>query len=125
MMDKKAIAKAYIQHLARGDLDALLQLFAEGAIVISPVYGQMPYTNFYTTLFADTNNSTLTVKGIYEDALTGFVALHFNYQWTLKNDTKVKFDVVDIIAFDAENRITKLTIIYDTVESRKLVGQLR
>ncbi|MEL7377319.1 MAG: nuclear transport factor 2 family protein, partial [Bacteroidota bacterium] len=82
-------------------------------------------TDFYTTLFADTNNSTLTVNGIYEDALTGFVALHFNYQWTLKNDTKVKFDVVDIIAFDAENRITKLTIIYDTVESRKLVGQLR
>ncbi len=123
-MNKTTIAKAYIEHLSKADLSALLNLFSEDATVVSPVYGSKNYKEFYTQLFADTNNSSLKTKGIFEDAETGNVALYFTYQWTLKNDSFVEFDVVDILIFDNENKIKELTIIYDTVVSRKLVDQL-
>lgn len=123
-MDKITIAKSYIDYLSIGDLAALLNLFADNSIVISPVYGKKNYRDFYTQLFADTNNSTLRIKGIFEDGVSGNIALHFHYEWTLKNDAQVNFEVVDILEFDDNNKIKMLTIIYDTVRSRELVKQL-
>ena len=123
-MNKLAISKSYIEHLSNGDLEQILNLFAENAVIISPVYGKQNYMDFYTQLFADTNNSELHIKGIFEDAMTGNIALHFNYQWTLKNNSRVDFEVVDILEFDNDDKIEKLSIIYDTVQSRKLVEQL-
>jgi hypothetical protein len=123
-MHRTAVAESYIKHLANGDLEQLLDLFSENAKVISPVYGQKDYKDFYTQLFADTNQSELQIKGIFEDATTGNIALYFNYQWTLKNDAKVDFEVVDILEFDEGDKIEVLTIIYDTVRSRELVQQL-
>ena len=64
------------------------------------------------------------VKGIFEQNESNDLALYFSYKWTLKNKQKVEFDVVDIIEFDAENKIKKLKIIYDTVLARKLVASL-
>ena len=58
----------------------------------------------YTELFTDTNNSELSIKGIFEDTLTGNIALHFNYQWTLRNNSHVNFEVVDILEFDGNNK---------------------
>lgn len=123
-MNRTTIAKSYINHLSNADLEQVLNLFAKNAMVISPVYGKKNYKDFYTQLFADTNNSELRIKGIFEDATTGNIALHFNYQWTLKNDKRVDFEVVDILEFDDSNKIEVLTIIYDTVRSRELVKQL-
>ena len=57
--------------------------------------------------------------------MTGNIALHFNYQWTLRNDAKVNFEVVDILEFDDDNKIKILTIIYDTVQNRELVKKLK
>ena len=123
-MDKIAISKSYIKYLSNGDLEQVLNLFAENAIVISPVYGERHFKDFYTELFMDTNNSDLKIKGIFEDAITGNIALHFNYEWTLKNNSQVNFEVVDILEFE-NDKIKKLTIIYDTMKSRQLVKQLK
>lgn len=121
---RKVAAQAYIDHLSNGDLTSLLGLFAEDASVVSPVYGTKHCKAFYTELFADTKESQLQVKGIFEDADTGHLALYFTYHWTLKNNSKVSFDVVDILEFDENDNIQKLIIIYDTVLSRRLVGEL-
>ncbi|MEH6535887.1 MAG: nuclear transport factor 2 family protein, partial [Psychroserpens sp.] len=61
---------------------------------------------------------------IFEQDDSNDLALYFTYKWTLKNNQKVEFDVVDIIEFDSKNKIKKLKIIYDTVISRKLVDKL-
>lgn len=124
MINKTSIAKSYIEHLSNGDLESLLSLFAENARVVSPVYGEKNYKDFYKQLFADTNNSELSIKGIFEDITTGNIALHFIYQWTLSNNSRVNFEVVDISEFNEDNKIELLTIIYDTVRSRELVDQL-
>lgn len=123
--NKTTIAKSYIEYLSNGDLEQLLNLFTENGVVVSPVYGKKNYKDFYTQLFADTNKSVLNIKGIFEDIETGNIALHFNYQWTLKNDSQVNFEVVDILEFSPDNKIKVLTIIYDTVQSRELVRQLQ
>lgn len=124
MMTRTNIAKSYIEHLSNGDLEALLSLFAKNGLVISPVYGKRNYNDFYTQLLVDTHNSVLGIKGIFEDPITGHIALHFDYQWTLRNNSQVNFEVVDILEFDNNNKIKVLTIIYDSVQSRELVENL-
>ena len=124
-MRKKEVAERYLHLLQQSDLNELLNLFAPDAIVISPVYGERTAKDFYQVLLEDTNNSKLELKGIFSDESNDSMALHFLYHWTLKNGSEVTFEVVDIIEFDPGNKIKKLTIIYDTVRSRKLVSQLK
>ena len=65
------------------------------------------------------------IKGIFEEPTSGNIALYFQYDWTLEHGRQVTFDVVDILTFDAENKITSLKIIYDTVQARAWVEELR
>jgi hypothetical protein len=123
-MTKKETAYAYLQHLGDGKLEALLSLFSEGAQIESPVYGQMSASDFYTQLFSDTTQSVLRLRGLFEDAESGRVALYFSYGWTLADGQEVNFDVVDILEFDPANRISRLKIIYDTIQSRAAVARL-
>ena len=122
-MSPTQVAHAYIQYLELGDLDKLLSLFAEESVVVSPIYGTQKPGEFYPQLLADTNKSQLAVKGIFEEPASGRLALYFNYQWTLRNEEVVNFDVVDILEFDGEHKIANLTIIYDTVNSRRLINE--
>lgn len=123
-MNKKDIAKKYITHLENGNIEQVIALFTHDGIVDSPLYGIKKAGEFYLDLNNDTSNSELHLKGIFEENDSNSLALYFTYKWTLKNNQKVEFDVVDIIEFDSLNKINKLKIIYDTVIARKLVEQL-
>ena len=123
-MTKKEICLQYIALLEKGEIDKLLTLFNKDGVVDSPIYGLKLAANFYRDLTSDTNNSELKLLGIFEESVSDTAALYFNYQWTLKSNEVVNFDVVDIIEFDTQNKISKLKIIYDTVVARDLVKQL-
>lgn len=123
-MNKTDIAKEYIKHLENGNIDQVIALFDLNGIVDSPLYGIKRADEFYPELNSDTANSELSLLGIFEENNSNKLALYFTYKWTLKNNQIVEFDVVDIIEFDNQNKISKLKIIYDTVMARKLVGQL-
>ncbi|GGZ68389.1 nuclear transport factor 2 family protein [Algibacter mikhailovii] len=123
-MNKTDIAKEYIKHLENGNIDQVIALFDLNGIVDSPLYGIKRADEFYPELNGDTANSELSLLGIFEENNSNKLALYFTYKWTLKNNQIVEFDVVDIIEFDNQNKISKLKIIYDTVIARKLVGQL-
>jgi hypothetical protein len=123
-MTKKEIANKYISFLEKGDIENVISLFNQKGIVDSPLYGIKKANEFYHELSSDTTNSELRLLGIFEENNSNSIALYFTYKWTLKNNEKVEFDVVDIIEFDENNEISKLKIIYDTVITRKLVGQL-
>lgn len=123
-MTKKEIAKQYITHLENGNIEQIIALFNKNGIVDSPLYGIKKAAEFYLELNEDTTNSELSLLGIFEENDSNNIALYFTYKWTLKNNTKVAFDVVDIIEFDKQNKIKKLKIIYDTVIARKLIEQL-
>lgn len=125
MISKRQVAIQYIGFLEKGNISELLKLFAEDAIIDSPIYGIKNATDFYDELSNDTTNSELNLKGVFEDNDSKNIALYFNYRWTMKNDKLISFDVVDIIEFNEENKITKLKIIYDTVKSRRMIDELR
>ena len=123
-MNKKKIARKYIEYLESGNLESLINLFSENGVVESPIYGIRKANEFYRELNDDTLNSELLLKGIFEQSNSNNLALYFSYKWILKNNQKVVFDVVDIIEFDTYDKIKKLKIIYDTVISRKLIREL-
>ncbi len=123
-MNNKEIALKYINLLEKGKMNQIIDLFQKDGIVISPLYGTKPAKDFYLQLEKDTANSQLLINEIFESQDTNTIALFFTYNWTLKNNKKVVFDVIDIISFDNNNKINKLRIIYDTVLTRKLVAQM-
>lgn len=123
-MSTKDIANTYLEYLEQGEVEKVIDLFDENGIVDSPIYGIKTASEFYRELNNDTSNSELTLKGIFEQKDSYNLALYFTYNWTLKNNEKVVFDVVDIIEFNSNHKIQKLKIIYDTVISRKLVNGL-
>ncbi|MFT4534304.1 MAG: ketosteroid isomerase-like protein [Saprospiraceae bacterium] len=118
------IAKTYIDLLERGDITGVISLFSDSGKVHSPIYGEKDAGDFYTDLANDTTESKLTTNGIFAEPNSNRVALYFNYEWTLKDGKIVNFDVVDIIVFDEEGKISELRIIYDTVKSRGMVRDL-
>ncbi len=119
-MSVRDLCNAYLAGLDAGDLDAVLALFAPGAVVVSPLYGTMPARDFYAALFADTRASDTTLLDIFDRSEGGGgVALHFRYGWTLADGTPVAFEVVDVIELTvARDAFAKLTIIYDTAPLR-------
>lgn len=123
-MSIKDIANTYLEYLEQGEVEKVIDLFDKNGIVDSPIYGIKKASDFYRELNNDTSNSELTLKGIFEQKDSNDLALYFTYKWTLKNNEKVTFDVVDIIEFNSNHKIQKLKIIYDTVISRKLVDSL-
>lgn len=123
-MTKKTIAKTYLEYLEKGEIDKVIDLFTLGGIVDSPIYGVKSAKEFYYELKNDTKASTLVLKGIFQEKNNQNIALYFSYKWTLKSNKIVTFDVVDIIEFDAKNKIKTLKIIYDTAAARKLVHAL-
>ncbi len=123
-MTKKEIAKQYIDFLSKGNIEKIVNLFAENGKVYSPIYGENRADKFYEVLNDDTINSEIKIKGIFEDSNTGKIALYFEYKWMVKSGKIVEFDVVDILEFDTRNKILELKIIYDTVISRRLVEEM-
>ncbi len=123
-MTKKEIALQYLEFLEKGETEQLIALFDTEGMVDSPMYGSMKASLFYPTLIDDTKSSLLKLQGLFEDTSTGNLAIYFTYIWTLKNNQKVVFDVVDIVEFNTQHKIKKLKIIYDTVVARALVKQL-
>lgn len=123
-MTRREVASSYLELLEKGDMNQVLTLFSENAIIHSPIYGIRKASHFYKELASDTHNSKLELKGIFENEDLKQVAIFFNYQWTLKNAKEINFDVVDILTFSENLKIETLQIIYDTVVSRKAIVEL-
>lgn len=123
-MNRTEVANSYLKHLENGNIEQIIALFDEDGIVESPLYGTKSANVFYNTLNNDTSTSKLDLKGLFEQKGSNTIALYFTYTWTLKNNETVIFDVVDIMEFNAKNKIKILKIIYDTAITRKLVERL-
>ena len=112
----------YLAALEAGDVQRILTLFTADAVVHSPLYGEMPASEFYPALFADTAESKLTLKtvlhGDRDDSPT--VAFWFDFDWTLADGSPAPFSVVDIAKLNREGLIYELHIIYDTAAIRPL-----
>lgn len=120
-MNKATIIEKYFYNLEIRSYNELISLFKAGAIIHSPLYGQILASKFYIDLFKDTNNSKITLQNILiSENNANIAAAHFIYVWTLKNNETVKFECVDIFEFSNDNQIVSLKIIYDTYPIRNI-----
>ncbi|MEA1993680.1 MAG: nuclear transport factor 2 family protein [Euryarchaeota archaeon] len=110
----------YVKALENESYDEVMSLFAENAVVVSPLYGRMDASLFYRDLFEDTQKSTITPLNLFTAKNNGRTgAVHFLYTWTLKNGTITSFECVDIVQFASDGKIQQLTIIYNTAAIRE------
>lgn len=124
-MEFKKIIEEYLSRLGKGNRDELLEIFEEDAVVDSPLYGILPAKEFYADLLSDTNDSQLTLLNTFagnenKDTCAG----HFTFDWTLRDGSLVKFECVDVFKISENNKIQKVTIIYDTFGVRDRFDQL-
>lgn len=114
------ICKEYLDALNQNDLEKVLSLFTENAVIVSPLYGETAAASFFKDLFADTERSETKLLNIFDSSDKGdSMGLHFHYTWTLQSGEVVKFEVVDIFDLSDDRRhFKKLTIIYDTYRIR-------
>lgn len=115
--------RAYFAALDSNDLDAMLKLFTADASVLSPMLGEVGYADFFPKVFDASSATTITVFDVLVSAEDHPRAIgYFNYDWTLKDGSKILFDAADVFDFDSDGRIAKLTILYDTHPIRDTVG---
>lgn len=126
-MDVDRLVTEYLAALGDGDAEGVLALFTEAGVVESPLYGTKPACEFYPALFADTADSTLTLKGTMSGQREGrpLVSFWFDFDWVLSDGTLAPFSVVDVAELDDEGRIERLHIVYDTAVLRESFNRLR
>lgn len=110
-MDVEHLLTRYLACLETGRYEDIVQLFTEDAVVHSPLYGEVRAAHFYRELLKDTQQSKITVLHVFSSQEAG--AVHFVYEWVLKDGTPVSFECVDVIEV-SQGKIKNLTIIYDT-----------
>tara|TARA_R110002020_G_scaffold152794_12_gene331743 strand:- start:5929 stop:6321 length:393 start_codon:yes stop_codon:yes gene_type:complete len=121
MLGTMEFVNTYLDALAAADTEKILSLFADDAVVVSPLYGELPAAEFYPALFADSASAKLTLRSVMRgETATGTptVAFWFDFDWVLRDGAAAPFEVVDIAELDASGRISRLHIIYDTVTVR-------
>lgn len=125
-MTSEELIKKYLKGLEVADLNKLLELFTEDAVVHSPLYGKVSAKAFYKELFEDTNKSQITfIETMKSDQNKNIVAGHFRYDWTMKDGSIASFDCMDVFKIIDEPKFKELTIIYDTAPLRSTFENIR
>lgn len=113
----------YLAHLEAGDVDAMASLFAADGQVLSPFLGRMPARPFFGEVVGASGQSRIETLDILVSGQDASRAIgYFIYHWQLKDGSFVHFPCCDVFDFDAQGRITLMTIVYDTHPVRALVG---
>lgn len=127
-MSYETIIQSYFHNLEQRDYQKLIALFAEEAVVVSPLYGNKRATDFYKELFLDTSKSKITMKNIFtRSQQSNIAAAHFLYEWTMKDNKVTSFECIDIFEFvmNDNEKIKKLTIVYDTFQIRSRFDEMK
>lgn len=119
------LIQTYLKALQEANYAQLMHLFAEEAVVLSPLYGKCLAATFYKELFADTQRSELTFLDAFLDSSGQKIAVNFLYHWTLADGSVTIFDCVDIFELDKTGKIQQLKIIYDTAQTRIAFERLK
>ncbi|KZC94319.1 MULTISPECIES: nuclear transport factor 2 family protein [Clavibacter] len=121
------LVERYLAALEHADVPAALALFSPDGVVHSPLYGILPAARFYPALFADTGAARLHLRRVMrsDDEGTPTVAFWFDFDWVLASGEPAPFSVVDVAELDAEGRIARLHIVYDTAPLRAAFDRQR
>jgi uncharacterized protein with von Willebrand factor type A (vWA) domain len=112
---QKAVRK-YLQALESGDAGKAAALFVADGWVQSPFLGRLPVRDFIEKVASASGASRLAVHDVLVSAEGHLRAVaYYNYDWSLKDGTRVSFDCADVFNFDpATGHIASVVLVYDT-----------
>ena len=118
----RRVVEDYLRALHAGDEGAMLALFEPGAWVLSPLLGKVDHVAFFRNVFASAERSVITPHDVFVSAQGRANAVgYFNYEWILKDGTRVVFDAADVFEFSEDGKIRVLSIYYDSHPFRATV----
>jgi len=120
---QQAVRK-YLAALEAGDPDRAAALFVPQGWVRSPFLGQLPVREYVAKVASASSNAHLTVYDVLVSAEGHLRAVaYYQYDWSLKDGTRVSFDCADVFNFDAESgHIESIVLVYDTQPVRLAVA---
>ena len=119
VITKKNIIEQYLDSLESGNAEKMTRLFSDDAIIHSPLYGNVLAKVFFKRLFSDTHRSEITLLNLFNSLdKPDLYAAQFRYTWILKSGALTSFECMDIFQFNERDKITEMTIIYDTYQIR-------
>ena len=114
----KELFEKYLAGLNIGDLNPIMDLFTEDAVVDSHLYGKGNAKDYFQNLINDSAYSKSTIMDVFSSVINPLVgAGHYRHRWTMKNGFQTVFDCVAIFTLSNSGTIRELSIIYDTVNS--------
>ena len=110
-----------------GKLKDILDLFSEGVMVISSLYGEMLATDFYRELFQNNWNSETKFLGLYETINSSSkVILDFNYKWILKSNPVVNFECIDCFELiENKDKFKKLKLYITFIQLKMILKKAK
>jgi hypothetical protein len=114
------ICRQYQRALNTGQLEAVLNLFAPGATITTPLVGTLDAIEYHKRLFRHTKESITRTLNVFE-GLKGSRSLAFyqHHTWILHSGKTIEFTGMDVFEFTPDNkRLTSIHIIYDSLPVR-------
>jgi ketosteroid isomerase-like protein len=115
--------RKYLAALEAGDADKAAALFVPKGWVRSPFLGQLPVRDYVAKVAAASSDAQLTVYDVLVSAEGHLRAVaYYQYDWSLKDGSRVSFDCTDVFNFDPESgHIESIVLVYDTQPVREVV----
>ena len=109
----------YLAAVERRDLEAVLALFTDDGIVVSPLYGEAPARDFFSAFLTDTDGAQLELVDVYEASDPRRFALHLRSRWTLSGGFVTNLDAVDLVELAPDqDRFSRMVVVYDSAQVR-------
>jgi ketosteroid isomerase-like protein len=115
---------SYLKALEAGDANKAAALFIPDGWVESPFLGRLPVRQFIKKVAESSNGTRLTVHDVLVSAEGHLRAVaYYNYDWRLKDGTRVSFDCADVFNFDpSTGHLQSIVLVYDTHPVRGVVA---
>jgi len=105
----------YLKALEAGDADRAAALFISDGWVESPFLGRLPVRQYVRKVADASRGTKLTVHDV-------LVSAEGQYDWRLKDGSRVSFDCADVFNFDpSTGHIQSIVLVYDTHPVRAVV----
>jgi len=113
----------YLKALEAGDVNKAAAQFIADGWVQSPFLGRMPVRQFVKKVAESSSGTRLTVHDVLISAEGHLRAVaYYNYDWRLKDGSRVSFDCADVFNFDpSTGHIQSIVLVYDTHPVRGVV----
>ena len=114
------LCRSYLASMERGDLEALLENFADDAFATSPISGRQPVRAFYSYVMRVTSARSMKLRTIFMGATDPTqVAIHMAYTRTVGSGKPATIEGVDVFELTGDRtKFASVTIIYDTAPVR-------